>query len=579
MSSLDLSSILPPPPGSRSRILEPGQIQDQSLITDLSGAAPDQLEILQKASKIWEPQPKQLEFLSIPFEVDEALYGGAAFGGKSEILLAIPIYYQFYLHPEFIGIIFRRTYPELFKSLLPRTERFYKAFGGEWNGEEKCWNFKSGAKLFLSYLDSMKAARAHDTNQYNYVGFEEVTHFEWDVYSYIVHSRMRSTTKALPAICRAASNPGNIGHAWVKKYFVDPAPSGGKIIREDHGDGKVSYRIFIKALVQDNPKGLEADPNYINRLMRLPEAERRAKLYGDWDAYVGEVFAEWRESRYPDEPANACHVIEPFEIPFWWPKLAAIDWGWDAMTWIGWGAISPDGRLYMYRERMYKRTFISRWAADFASETSQDGNFVGVWLDPSAWDRRGDPESIQEQFARISGYIPNKADRGRVSGKMLLHDFLRWKPRPSRHVPQEGFKPEKFEAIRRFQGEDAALEYAKLFLPEEPEKNLPLLQIFNACKGVITVIPQCVPDEKNPEDVAEFPGDDPYDGIRYLCKAARRYLESGKDEAESRSELAHILETLERTRDYTQFHRMMEIHESRSRTPVRMWNRRRRSIA
>ena len=548
-------------------ILDPGSIfpdQKPKLVDPLGFDLKDIQDL--NPSKVWEPQPKQVEFLSIPFEVDEALYGGAAFGGKSEVLLAYPIYHKFYLDPEFIGIIFRRTFPELFKSLLPRTEKFYKPFGGEWNGEEKAWTFKSGAKLFLSYMDSMKAARGHDTNQFNYIGFEELTHFEWEVYNYMI-SRCRSTTSRLPSIVRSTSNPGNIGHPWVKKRFVDEAPEGGRLMREKLGNGEYAYRIFIKALIWDNPKGLEADPTYINKLMRLPEAEKRAKLYGDWNAYVGEVFGEWREKHYADEPENALHVIEPIQIPYWWPKLAAIDWGYAANCWMGWAAISPERRIFMYREMMFKKTKISTWASEFASATSSDGNFLGVWLDPSAWQNRGEEESIATQFQRFSGFVPKKADNARVSGKLLLHDLMRWKNKPARYVPPEGFNPEVFARLQRDKGDKVALDYLSLFQAEKAETNLPLLQVFNTCRGFIDAVPSCIPSEKNPEDIAEFDGDDPIDGGRYLCKAAVKFLEAGVEEMKSQEALSHVLAKLDATGDQTQFHRMMEIHE-RNQAPV-----------
>ena len=68
----------------------------------------------------------------------------------------------------------------------------------------------------------------------------------------------------------------------------------------------------------DNP---HMSKRYRMSLEALPEAEKRAKLYGDWDAYEGSVFDELRDRSYPDEPGNALHVIEPFDIPAWWPKM------------------------------------------------------------------------------------------------------------------------------------------------------------------------------------------------------------------------------------------------------------------
>ena len=216
---------------------------------------------------------------------------------------------------------------------------------------------------------------------------------------------------------------------------------------------------------------------------------------------------------------------------------------------------------------MFKKTKISTWASEFASATSSDGNFLGIWLDPSAWQQRGEDESIAAQFQRYSGFVPKKADNARVSGKMLLHDVMRWSKKPPRYVPPEGFNPEIFARLQRDKGDKIALDYLGLFQPERAETNLPILQVFNTCRGFIETIPSCVPDEKNPEDIAEFDGDDPIDGGRYLIKAAMRFLDKGEEEMKSKEALSHVLSKLDATGDQTQFHRMMEIHE-RAQAPV-----------
>lgn len=512
--------------------------------------------------KLWEPFPKQAEFLSLPFDVKEALYGGAAGGGKSDVLVAIPVYYGLHEHPRFKGIIFRRTYPELEKELVPRAERLYKPFGATYNGQTHTFEFPSGARVFLSYLDSDAAARSHDTNEYNYVGFDELTHFSKFQYTYLVGSRMRTSVGNLPVLARSASNPGNVGHAWVRARFVEPCPEGGKPIYDEYSK---SYRFFIRAFLTDNPALMEAQPDYIDQLRMLPLAEQKAKIDGDWWAYSGQVFTEWRERKYPDEPENALHVIPRFNIPEWWPKLAAIDWGFRAMTWIGWAAISPDGRVFLYREYARKKENISKWASNFAHATQGDRNIIGVWLDPSAWQRRGDDESIAEQFQRWSGFVPRKANNDRIAGKQLLHDFLRWEPRPERYSPLVGFEQETYNRIYRMEGLVQAENYKKLFEPEAPETNIPLLQIFDNCPEVIKAIPQACYSETRPEDIEEFEGDDPLDGVRYLVCAAREYLTAGSKEHATRVARESIVKKFDETQDATMFYNMMRIFEAKER--------------
>src|SRR4030095_11891883 len=96
-------------------------------------------------AKSWRPFARQEEFLSLPDTIFEALYGGAAGGGKSECLLLFPIARGFYRHPKFKGIIFRRTYPELEKEIILRSLDWYPAAGGKYSDEKKRWTFPSGA--------------------------------------------------------------------------------------------------------------------------------------------------------------------------------------------------------------------------------------------------------------------------------------------------------------------------------------------------------------------------------------------------------------------------------------------------
>ena len=106
-------------------------------------------------------------------------------------------------------------------------------------------------------------------------------------------------------------------------------------------------------------------------------------------------------------------------------------------------------------------------------------------------------------------------------GKLLMHEMLRWRDRPPRYIPQEGYLEETAQRILRMQGTGAYEEYVNLFQPEEPEKNIPKLQVCRSCIHFREAIPACIyeqKDGKNTEDVAEFDGDDPYDGGRYLIK-------------------------------------------------------------
>jgi hypothetical protein len=346
----------------------------------------------------------------------------------------------------------------------------------------------------------------------------------------------------------------------VYKRFVEPCETGHVLLQRKLPNGKAVKAVFIPALLTDNTALIKADPDYINRLNLLPEADRRALLYGDWHAYSGQVFTEFRAVHLPTEPDNAIHVVDPFIIPQWWPKVIAIDWGYAAMTWVGWGAIAPDNVTYLYREYAQKRKYITEWASDVARLTQFDGNIKAICLDPSAWQHRGDPKQIYQQFEEASGFRAEKANNDRTGGKMLMHEYFRWEQRPPRYIPPEGFNQDLHDRIYRMYGDLRAAEYRQMFEPQALEANLPKLRIFRgAAPEFINAIQACMADEKKPEEVAEFPGDDPYDGGRYLIQRVHKYFQEARDENEQRQRLAKVLEGAHSTFD---MYRAMEVYES-----------------
>ena len=352
------------------------------------------------SEKIWRPHKRQEAFSQLPDSIFEALYGGAAGGGKSEELLMLPIIRGFYKEPRFKGILFRRTFPELESEIIIRSREWYPLTGAKYNEERKRWTFPSGAIMQFGHIEYEEDVRKYDTAEYNYVAYDELTSFTEMQYTYISKTRCRSSNSRLPAIVRSATNPGNIGHAWVRDYFIKPAPYGTIIIDKT----TKLKRIFIQSLAEDNPYLMENDPGYVNRLDSLPEAEKQAKRYGHWDSFAGQVFDEYREipNDLKNEPANACHLIAPFLIPDYWLKFLAIDWGYAAMTVALWGALSPKDRVYIYREYAIKGAKTSTWATDIG-RLSEGETYSDIVLCRSAWQNRGEQLTQQEEFTKYSG--------------------------------------------------------------------------------------------------------------------------------------------------------------------------------
>ena len=152
----------------------------------------------------------------------EVLYGGAAGGGKSDALLMEALR-QVHI-PHYRGLILRKTYPQL-SELIDRSRELYGAAfpRARYNGTGHCWTFPSGAKVYFGSMQHTKDRINYQGKRYDYIGFDELTHFAWEEYSYLF-SRNRPSGPGTIVYMRASTNPGGVGHGWVKDRFITPAP-------------------------------------------------------------------------------------------------------------------------------------------------------------------------------------------------------------------------------------------------------------------------------------------------------------------------------------------------------------------
>lgn len=437
---------------------------------------------------IWQSQPKQAAFMQ-RWE-DEALYGGAAGGGKSDTLLAEALR-QVHI-PHYRGILFRKTYPEL-ADLIDRSGEIYKAAfpKAKYNDSKHVWTFPSGAKISFGNMQHRKDRIKYQGRHFDYVGFDELTHFTWDEYSYMI-SRNRPNGPGTLCYMRGGTNPGGIGHGWVKQRFVQPFRDGMRTMVE-----KVSYinengekvvvpktRIFVPSTVFDNKKLTCYDPTYIARLASMSQKERDALLYGSWDMFDGQVFMEWRD--YPEHYRDRkwTHVIEPFEIPLGFEIIRSLDWGYSKPFSVGWYAADFDGRIYRIRE-LYGCTGTPdtgiKWEAHQVAKKireieNTDPNLKGHRIfgiaDPAIFSKSAGP-SIADDMAQYQIYFrPGSHDR--IQGKMQCH-------------------------------------YRFAF----DNDGRPMFYVFNTCRHFIRTVPSLVYSETDVEDVDTRQEDHIYDEFRY----------------------------------------------------------------
>jgi predicted phage terminase large subunit-like protein len=216
------------------------------------------------------PTPKQAQFLYLTGK--EALYGGAAGGGKSSALLTAAL--QFADVPGFSALLLRRTYADLSLpgALMDRARAWLGGTAARWSDKEHAWHFPSGATLTFGYLDAAGDKYRYQSSEFQFIGFDELTQFPEQDYLYLFSRLRRPASSRVPLRMRAATNPGGAGHAWVKRRFLSE-------------EGRLAGRVFVSARLEDNPH-LDRD-EYARALENLDPFTRRQLLAGDWSEFQG----------------------------------------------------------------------------------------------------------------------------------------------------------------------------------------------------------------------------------------------------------------------------------------------------
>jgi hypothetical protein len=426
----------------------------------------------------------QTEFLAAWEQ--EVLYGGAAGGGKSYALLADPM--RYFDNPHFNGVLLRRTNDELRELIWKSHELYPKAYPkSKWSDKKSSWTFPKGGHLWFTYLERDEDVRRYQGQSFCWVGFDELTQyptsFAWDY----LRSRLRTTKDSgLPLMQRGTTNPGGIGHGWVKRMFVDPAPENTTFNAQDIDTGEpmvypnghakegqpLFQRRFIPAKVQDNPY-LWDDGQYEANLLSLPENQRRQLLDGDWGVAEGAAFPEFRKS---------LHVYSrgDIEIQPNWMKFRSCDFGYSARqaSAVHWYAMDPTyGTLYVYRE-LYVNQLTGQQLARRILDLEVGENISYGVLDSSVWAVRGQtgPSIAEEMINMGCRWRPSDRSAGsRVASKNRLHELLRVDPMTQR----------------------------------------PGIMFSDACRQIIADLP-VIPISKDSDDIDQsYPTDHAYDSIRY----------------------------------------------------------------
>ncbi|MBQ3080942.1 MAG: phage terminase large subunit [Clostridia bacterium] len=357
------------------------------------------------AEIIISPNQKQRQFFESTARY--TAYGGARGGGKSwamrmkMVLLALS-------HNGINILLLRRTLGELRENHILPLQKLLGAVA-EYREVQKEFRFPNGSRIKLGYCDAESDVLQYQGQSYEVIGLEEATHFTYFQYQCLTECNRASGNmdKPFPPRMLLTANPGGVGHDWFKRLFVD---------RKYRGNEKAENYAFIKSLVFDNDYMMKHNPEYVETLMALPEKRRAAMLYGDWDSFEGAFFPEF---------CHEVHSCRPFDIPIRWQRFRALDYGLD-MTACLWLAVSPENRVYVYRE-LYESGLLLSEAARRIKEMTPHGESIRYTVaSPDLWNRRQESGKSGAEIMMAAGLGGlKKADNSRITGWRVVREYLR----------------------------------------------------------------------------------------------------------------------------------------------------------
>lgn len=265
------------------------------------------------------------------------------------------------------------------------------------------------------------------TNEYQDIGFDELTHFSFFQFNYLTSTRTRSSIPGMKVQIRSASNPGNIGNDWVRKRYILPYQTSS--IWTDPDTKKTLS--FIPAKLTDNPALMENDPAYMERLRDLRKVSEKKYLAlaeGRWDQPEGTYFTEW-----VNEPGH--HILSYRRNPDTYTiKFLALDWGFTDPACVLWFEVTPLGRVFVYREYYGTRLSPKELAAKIVDMCPSDEKYMYMAASPEIWGKRVETENGGEVIQQLlqaglgDRIIMQKANNARIPGWLKIREYLSQAP-------------------------------------------------------------------------------------------------------------------------------------------------------
>jgi len=439
----------------------------------------------------WKPFPWQENaLLRDEFEI---LAGGARGPGKTDCgqvwLLGEknPCGNLYIDHPRYRALVLRKNAEDL-ADWLDRATYMYAGVGGVVSGKPATVKFPSGAIFRTGHLKDRKSYEKYLGHEYQRELVEELTQIPQEMYYLQIMGSCRSTVDGLKPQIFNTTNPGGVGHVWVKERFVDVAPPGTPYTyRMKVKDKELTLtRIFIPATLDDNTVLMEKDPQYVAVLEVLKEKDPdlyKAWRWGDWDVFAGQYFKTFRKD---------LHIINPFIPDGNGLIVGGLDWGrTDPFSFH----LAEIKKITFNGVTFHRvRTFLEVYGTDkdpkdWAEEIKKKLKFYGIKLKDIAW-VQADTQIYNKPNDSQSKSIYNlfkdadddfqclrPADKDRIQGWMIMLNWMSIAP-----------------------------------------DGLPYYQITSNCENLIREIPVAIHDEHNVEDIDDLCSDHALDDQRYMLR-------------------------------------------------------------